>query len=153
MMSDKGIMLINVGLLAQISNEAELAFIISHELAHYTQKHEWNKKKKKDSDLSLSNFLLKHNRSREQELEADALAMTMLSLSSYESNCYDGIFDVLLYNDSPYDEIPFTRNTVEESFYQFPENYFLEDVETIIIKENYIDTLSTHPNISSRRNE
>lgn len=152
MMSEKGIMLINTGLLAQISNEAELAFIMLHELSHYTLKHGWDKKHK-DSDVSLSNFLLRHNRSREQELEADAHAMNMLSLTSYDINCYDGVFDVLLYNNSPYDEIPFTREIVEESFYQFPENYFLNDVEAIVVRDNYIDTLSTHPNIARRREE
>ncbi len=37
--TDKGMIFINIGLIAQLSNEAELAFILSHEIIHYTEKH------------------------------------------------------------------------------------------------------------------
>ena len=54
------VILINLGLLAQIQNESELAFIISHELIHIVNKHiekeKVEKKKKKKTD-SLFNQL------------------------------------------------------------------------------------------------
>ncbi|OQA91811.1 MAG: hypothetical protein BWY27_00488 [Bacteroidetes bacterium ADurb.Bin234] len=40
---------------------------------------------------------------------------------------------------------------METDFYQFPENYFLSAVTPIRSRDNYIDTLSTHPNIQKRR--
>ncbi|MEG2071341.1 MAG: M48 family metallopeptidase, partial [Bacteroidales bacterium] len=37
--TENGIFLINLGLLAQVSNESELAFIIAHEISHYAENH------------------------------------------------------------------------------------------------------------------
>ena len=37
--TDQGIIFINTGLLAQLENEAQLAFILCHEIVHYTEKH------------------------------------------------------------------------------------------------------------------
>ena len=100
MMSEHGILLLNLGLLAQLSNESELAFILAHEMGHYSLKHRWEKSKKRDK--SLSTFLRKHNRSRENEMAADAYALKLLSQSPYSTDSYDGAFDVLLYNTFPY---------------------------------------------------
>ncbi|NLE63355.1 MAG: M48 family metalloprotease, partial [Bacteroidales bacterium] len=70
--TENGIILINVGLMAQVSSESELAFIISHEIVHYVEHHlihlnnyedKLNKKEYKDY------YIKYHNRSREQEIE------------------------------------------------------------------------------------
>ena len=37
--TDDGIILVNIGLLAQLENEAQLAFILCHEVAHFTESH------------------------------------------------------------------------------------------------------------------
>ena len=37
--TENGIILINMGLLAQLSNESELAFIMAHEIVHYVEHH------------------------------------------------------------------------------------------------------------------
>ena len=37
--TDKGIMFVNLGLIAQSGSESQLAYILSHELIHYIKKH------------------------------------------------------------------------------------------------------------------
>lgn len=153
----KGIILVNLGLIAQISNESELAFILAHEIAHYAEQHSYQKKEeitqhKRNKKHELVNYLRFHTRSREIELEADRIAFERYySGSSYSFSTITGVFDVLQYHYLPFDEIPFPRDYVETSFYQFPDNYFLPSVNPIQSREDYIDTLSSHPNIKKRR--
>ena len=40
----RGYIFVNLALIAQTENEAEIAFILSHEITHYTKKHSLNKK-------------------------------------------------------------------------------------------------------------
>ncbi|MEG1555543.1 MAG: M48 family metallopeptidase [Bacteroidales bacterium] len=153
--TENGIFLINLGLLAQVSNESELAFIIAHEISHYAENHilKLSNYKDKLNNKEYKDFYLNyHNRSREQELESDKLALERyFKKSPYSYEVLDGTFDVLQYSELPFDEIPFTRSYVETNFYQFPDNYFLPSTAPIRSREDYIDTLQTHPNIEKRR--
>ena len=147
-----GTVLVTMGMLAQVTNEAELAFVLAHEIAHYSERHGKNDDtKSKDKDV-VSRYMRHHQYSREQEFTADRVGLTTYFKDSpYSYDILDGIFDVLLYADLPFDEIPFQRSEVEADFYQFPDNYFLKTVANIPDRSNMIDTLLTHPNIEKRR--
>lgn len=155
--TENGIILINVGLIAQVSNESELAFIISHEIIHYVEHHIIKMNNYEDvfnkNRNEYKEFYLKyHNRSRENELEADKLGLERYyQHSPYSYTALNGVFDVLQYAEFPFDEIPFQRSYVETNFYQFSDNYFLSTVTPIRIRDDNVDTLSTHPNIQKRR--
>lgn len=148
-----GTILINMGMLAQVTNEAELAFVIAHEIAHYSEQHgtlgQKNKSKNKDF---VTDYLQTHQYSRDQEFAADRVGLTQyFKNSSYSFDVLDGIFDVLLFANLPFDEIPFDKSEVETEFYSFPENYFLKTVATISDRSTVVDTFLTHPNIEKRR--
>ncbi|MDR2867936.1 MAG: M48 family metallopeptidase [Bacteroidales bacterium] len=144
-----GFLLVNIGLLAQASNEAEIAMVLAHEVAHYALKH--NYVDRPDND-DVATFLKKHAASREQESEADVKGIARFyAYSNYGYSAFDGAFDVMQYGDLPFDNLPFDRSLVENSCYHFPDNYFLINVKAISNREDYIDTLSTHPNIAKRR--
>jgi predicted Zn-dependent protease len=147
-----GTILVTMGMLAQVTNEAELAFVLAHEIAHYSEHHgQKDNSKNKDKD-AVSRYMRHHQFSREQEFAADRVGLTTYYKDSpYSYDILDGIFDVLLYADLPFDEIPFQRSEVETDFYQFPDNYFLKTVANIPDRSNMIDTLLTHPNIEKRR--
>ena len=152
--TEHGRIVVNEGLLAQVSNEAELAFILAHEIAHYAEHHnlqfDYNSRKLRSDFVAY--FLNYFNRSREQEAEADRLALERyFGHSSYSYAVMDGAFDVLQYGDLPFNEIPFEQKLVETSFYQFPANYFLENVAPITDRSGITDTISTHPNLVKRR--
>ena len=144
---------VTTGLLAQLQNESELAFILAHEIAHYAEKHlEKEKKvKKKDKKYDVGGFL-RMVRSREQETEADRIAFERYYQNSkYSYEALDGVFDVLQYSYLPFDEVEFERAFVESEYYTFPDKYFISAVTPIRSREDYVDTLLTHPNLAKRR--
>lgn len=150
-----GLVLVNLGLLAQVSNESELAFVLAHEISHFVEKHGDVTSGKKDTikDRNMLDYYVKYqNRSREQETAADRIALTrFFANSGYSYNAMMGVFDVLQYSDLPFDEVPFPKDMVETDFYQFPSNYYLANVASITNRDNMVDTLFTHPNIAKRR--
>jgi hypothetical protein len=145
----QGYIFVNVGLLAQATNEAEIAFILAHEIVHIADKHNAIKLEK---NKELDYYLSRHNRSREQENDADRYALQRYFASSkYSYKAVDGVFDILQYSYLPFDNIPFKRATVETDFYTFDDKYYLANVKPVRSREDYIDTLSTHPNLLKRR--
>ena len=153
--TSSGMLFVDMGLLAQVSNESELAFVLGHEIAHYTENHVPQTKDFKDSlkERDRVEYYMKyHTRSRAQELEADRVSIERyLRQSPYSLVVLDGIFDVLQYSDLPFDEVPFDKSLVETDFYQFPENHYLKTVTPISNRADMVDTLFTHPNIERRR--
>lgn len=153
--TEQGFVLVNLGLIAQVSNESELAFVLAHEISHFVEHHitELEKYREKISPQDYKDYFLRyHNRSRETEMAADKWAIERYYKNSpYSYEVLDGVFDVLQYAYLPFEEIPFPRSFVETDFYQFPENYFLTSMAPISKREDYMDTLSTHPNIQKRR--
>lgn len=148
-----GVILVNMGMLAQVTNEAELAFVIAHEIAHYSEHHGTLKQKDKSKNKDFVNdYLATHQYSRDQEFAADRVGLTQyFQKSPYSFDVLDGIFDVLLYAYLPFDEIPFERSEVETGFYTFPETHFLKTVANISDRSSVVDTFLTHPNIEKRR--
>lgn len=158
---DDYIIVVNTGLLAQVQNESELAFILSHEMVHIVNKHiekqneKQSKKERREhstGDVLRDQFMTYHYRSREHEFEADKEGFEKyFKNSGYNIYSVDGVFDVLQYNYLPYDEIVFNKSFLENSTFSFPSDYFLLNLNPIRSREDYIDTLSTHPNIAKRR--
>lgn len=159
-MTGQGMMFVTTGLLAQVENESQLAFIIGHEAIHYYKNHSWEsitkKNKKRDSksnaDQEMIDFVRYHNRSHEMENEADALCLEMFySKSPYVQNTVDGVFDVLQYGYLPFDEIVIDTNYFDTKYFHFSSDYFLQTVAPITARDDYDDTKSTHPNLLKRR--
>ncbi len=158
----QGMVFVNAGLVAQVENEAQLAFILSHEIVHYYRNHSLeelvgkkeNGKTKRDTDeerSALNEFLRRHNRSREMENEADSLGIAMFYLRSpYAKNVTEGVFDVLQYSALPFDDIPFDTTWFNTPYFQLS-GCWLDTVADITSRDNYDDSRSTHPNILSRR--
>jgi len=160
--TDKGIIIVNLGLIAQLENEAQLAYILSHEIIHYVKKHNMNlfleKKnifqgKDEYKRLSISERYFATNfRSQEMESEADKLGLNdIYDQSNYSLKVIDGVFDVLQYSYLPFDDVPFDTTFFETPYMKFPHNYFLAEINQIKGDEDYDETKSTHPSIKSRR--
>ncbi|MBR3828617.1 MAG: M48 family metallopeptidase [Bacteroidales bacterium] len=156
----QGMVFVCTGLVAQVEDEAQLAFIISHEIVHYLRKHSLEEisRRKRDSDdieaetQEMRDFIKYHNRSREMESEADSLGLQMFYLPSpYAKDVTEGVFDVLQYGYLPFDELVFDTAYFNTPYYQMPSDYFMKEVDPITARDDYNDSLSTHPNILKRR--
>ena len=155
---ENGMVVVNTGLLAQLQNESELAFILAHEIVHIQEGHiqaerEAAKKERRATRQTLPDVLVTSQyRSREHETEADRLAFQrFFAKTAYSYEALDGVFDVLQYSYLPFDEIPFDRRFVEAACFHISDDYFLAAVTPVRARENYADTLSSHPNLQKRR--
>jgi len=150
----KGTIFVNLGLIAHCSNEAELAFIICHELAHYTKNAEDRLKYDPSKIKDIDYYLKYHAQSREQELQADKFGfLEFFKDLGYSFEVIEKVFDMLQYSNLPFGEKKFTREFFENDNYHLDSLYFPKQINPVSSRENYVDTLSTHPNILSRRLE
>lgn len=153
----QGMIFVTTGFISQLADEAQLAYVISHEIVHYYRNHNMElisrrDKKTADEEQQIADFLKYHCRSREMESEADSLGLTMFYINSpYDKNVVDGVFDVLQYAEMPYEEIPFDTNYFNTPYYRVRSECWLDEVAEITSRDDYDDSLSTHPNIKKRR--
>lgn len=161
--TNQGYIFITTGLLSKVENEAQLAFVLSHELMHYKYKHAYksyvNDKilDKKKAGLGIAGidlkYLAKSNYSRDNESEADIKGFELFSKTKYSLSAPKGVFDMLKFSTQPFGNASFDVNAFLGSQYIiFPESYILENVdEPVGEDEDEDDLLSTHPNLKKRR--
>lgn len=155
----KGYIFVDIGLITQAANEAQLAYVLSHEIAHFVKNHnlktyiefkkiekeKYKKKTFQDRDIKMFTF------SKANETEADIVGYEMFKKSSYDLNSINTVFDVLQYSYLPFDEIKFDSTFFNDGDYIIAGKYFLKKTQEIKKKEDYDDTRSTHPNIKKRK--
>lgn len=160
--SANGIIFINLGLIAQLETEAQLAFILSHELIHFTNKHvldqyiEEDKVRKgedifknKSEDFKLDE-LSKYSKNHEFEADEDGFKK-YFEKSGYTQRAAVEILEILQYAYLPFDVVAFDKSIFENENFIIPNSYLLEKVSTIKAVDDYDDENSTHPNLLKRK--
>lgn len=155
--SASGTILMTVGLLAQLENEAQLAYILCHEITHYRREHmlkgylnrEELKNRENTPYYLLQSSYLSYN--QEQEFEADRLGLDLFLQSSYSKKEAIRTFDVLEYSNLPFDDVPFDTLFFNQDYMKIPVGYYEKEVDPIYSDDNYDDKNSTHPNVRKRR--
>ncbi len=158
--TNNGIVMVTTGLMAQLENEAQLAFVLSHEISHYKLKHSYESYKKSQDIMTSKRYddlgtdeklikLLKY--SKEHEAEADVEGLKMFAKAGYDKNESIKMMDILLYSYLPFDEIPFPKDFFNDSFYKLPAQYFPDSATPISAAEDEDDEENSHPNIEFRK--
>ena len=149
--TDQGIVFVTTGLLSQITSEAQLAFILAHEISHYQQEHvldsySYQRENRSASIEQMSVY------SQERELEADRLGLEMYARAGYSKDEIIPTFDVLLYSYLPFDEVQVPNGYLQDfdSLY-IPSNLFPSEAYEIKAVEDEDDSKSSHPNIKTRK--
>lgn len=156
---DKGYVFINIGLIAQAETEAQLAYILCHEISHYTKKHHINgyvdnkKIERNGYDGKSKNDVLieKCQYSKEKESEADIEGFKLFEQTTYNLKQAEKSFDVLQYAHLPFELVEFKKAFFETDNYIIPKGYFLKEVSSIRNNSNEDDTEHTHPNTAKRK--
>jgi beta-barrel assembly-enhancing protease len=160
---DNGVILITTGLLAQLENESQLAYIIGHEITHYVKKHAINQfleekkmEKGKDSynDFSYNEKIIASlYYSKEDEFEADKESVNKyIANSKYSVKALESVFDVLQFSYLPFDDVAFDTTFFNTRYWSMPSGYWMGETKKVVVKEEDEDDLtSTHPNIKRRR--
>lgn len=150
--TDQGIVFVTTGLISQLTNEAQLAFILAHEISHYTEKHvvetfDWKTKNYRQNDRieNLSQY------SQDKEFEADKLGAKMYNEAGYSPDEIFSTFDVLMYSYLPFDEVEFPMSYFNSDKMFIPKTLFPDKKYEITAIEDYNDETSSHPNIKKRK--
>jgi hypothetical protein len=160
--SDEGNLFLTMGLLARIENEAQLAYVLCHELSHWIRKHGLEKvseevriKTEDNSKTFFSNeskVLALHSFSKEIELDADDLGFDLFVNAGYDVKEIGGVFDILALSSLPMDTssltytYPFVDIAIDNKYLADDGDKFDQD-----FIENEENDFSTHPMIASRR--
>jgi hypothetical protein len=157
---DKGFIFVNIGLLAQLENEAQLAYILSHEMIHVDKKHSVteyieNRRSQNDNTYDRADnedrVLAKYRFSKEQERDADVEGLDYIKKTNYSAKAVMGAFDVLQYSYLPFELPEFKRSFLEDDYLKLPDTLILKKTAAIKTNDDYDDSKSTHPNIRKRR--
>lgn len=158
--TDRGDIFINIGLLTYLETEAQLAFILAHEITHWTEKHNMDvfmeyegidrsdKSFRKKSDFNK--ILRKSNYSKKIEEEADAGGVKMFFRSSYGTSSLEKVFDMMASAHAPYTNDVFDLSYLNVNGVEFSDSLLLASVNPIKTYEED-QRLSTHPGIKKRR--
>lgn len=154
--TDQGMVFVTTGLIAQLTNEAQLAFVLAHEIIHYKEKHVLDLFDYTTTSSGLTynekvRFFSKY--SRDNEFEADLNGVKLYNEAGYNSEEIVKTFDVLIYSYLPFEELAFDKSYFNNEFMFVPENVFKHEVNEISAKSNYNDRLTSHPNIVKRTEE
>ncbi len=107
-----GTIIVNIGLLALLENEDQLAFVLAHEMAHVIREHPYqqyvHKQRLRDVQRrAVDNRKSSISYSVKNEYEADRIAIDFLKNSTYNLEEAANVFDILIYKDVNYnDELP-----------------------------------------------
>lgn len=158
--TDQGIIFVTTGLLAQLENEAQLAFILAHEVAHYTEHHV------RDGYVESKNIRKgkgKYNRlsyeekvgelsiySKDNEHDADSKGIEIFLNSQYDVETIFTSFEVLLYAYLPFEDTKFDSMFFNTENLIIPGTAFPDSINQISREEDFDDHLSSHPNVQKR---
>ncbi len=156
---DKGYLFFDIGLIAQAETEAQMAYIMSHEIAHYVKKHNINgyvKNKKIENDYysgktNADKLIEKCQYSKEYESEADIEGFRLFEQTNFNFAQAEKAFDVLQYAHLPFELVEFNKSFLETEYFKIPNGYFLKEVSSIRNNANEDDSKSTHPNTTKRK--
>ena len=160
--TDQGIIFVTTGLLSQLENEAQLAFILAHEITHYTENHSQisykdkqniSKGEKQYRDLSYNDRIRKLSvYSKSNEFNADKGALKLFINTDYDIEEVFSSFDILLYADSPFENIRFDTSFFNTDVLYIPGTLFSDTINKLEKNDTYDDYESSHPNIHKRIN-
>lgn len=148
--TEQGIIFVTTGLISQLTSEAELAFVLAHEISHYTSHHvvesfkyESGKRHRNIRDLSIY--------SKEKELEADKKGLQLYASAGYNPDELISSFDVLMYSYLPFDEVEINKSYFSSPLMYIPDDQFPTQKYDIKAVDDYDDSESSHPNIKKRK--
>lgn len=157
--TDQGDLFFTVGLLSHVKNEAELAFVVGHEIMHYIKQHNvqnFNNRIKVArgegayQGLSIDKGMEEiHSFSRDLEREADQLSLTYYLKSVYSPEAVSSALSMLRTSHLGYDEAPFRYRQIFGEFFDLPLELQPDSIPSMS-SDSTDDALSTHPNVSNR---
>lgn len=155
---------INIGLLARVENEAQLAYILGHEIMHVVNYHIINQKRSineeiqslNKSDIAIkSDFieLYKHEMSLAHEFEADFDGLNLFLLTEYDQQDAVSALGLLKMANSSilnYESSSALIYLTDSVYFKYLDSARIEKDSSQVDKKDDKKKLSTHPDIDIR---
>lgn len=157
---NNGMIFIHMGLLARLTSEAQLAFVIAHEIQHYKNHHVLKQYKKNtfqdlEEDVSRQETerwqIYNARFSRSQELEADREGLKLYLEAGYSLADAEAVFDVLRKADLQVENKNIPKSFFEGTYFKLPEILYPDSNYALVLKEETFDSLATHPACEERK--
>ncbi|MFN0204468.1 MAG: M48 family metallopeptidase [Bacteroidia bacterium] len=157
--SNDGIILVNIGLLAKLKNEAQLAFVLCHEISHFEQQHplkifqETRQSHHRQGGvfekLSMEERLFSQGTYTQQtEYQADSLGLQLYLSTGYATADIDDLFEKMESTQALYDSTIFDFSALNIQNLPFF-NLQTQAIEGIVDEEN--NPSLSHPNAAQRK--
>lgn len=149
----QGVIFVTTGLIAQTTSEAQIAFVLAHEIVHYEEKHSLNRYEYVLDNKSYSygeklRFFSDYN--RKNELEADSKGMQLYYKAGYSKEEMVKVFDVLLFSELPFEERPVPRDYFNSDLQYVNPQPWTKRKPNLPDYSDYDDKLASHPNNTRR---
>jgi beta-barrel assembly-enhancing protease len=158
--TNQGMIFVTLGLISQIETEAQLAFVLGHEIIHYKNKHLISTILEADkSQANRKSYYKNHDEnirklsqySRSLETESDSLGFYFMERAGYDLKAGLQVMDVLQFSYLPFEEEAFDYTLFETEHYKLPAKFKLDSVVPIKFEYDEDDSKSSHPNLNKRR--
>ena len=169
-----GTVIINLGLIASLDNESQLAFIMAHEISHYLKQHSVNDLKRTADAVTYDNVNQNSNRavfrrlqfSRDSEFDADGFAINLLATTNFDAMECITALEKLKVSDTLVDSDPqqvLLNKYFKSEYCDFDTSWTSEKAiaaihdraavtsESNLMTQDFGDLLSTHPEIEKRQ--
>ena len=160
--TDQGIIIVTTGLIAHLQSEAELAFILAHEISHFTRKHvreSYKEFNKSLNDNAMGGVYTEQARiaslsvySKLNELEADSVGLSLFLNSKYSPLASIAALEMLRTSDYPFECWNLDTNIFNSGGLIIPAIYFEQvDINHCFLRQfEGVRDVSTHPEIETR---
>jgi hypothetical protein len=161
--TQKGLVFVNMGLLAYVENEAQLAFVLAHELVHYFERHaiegfkEQKRLENKKGALRKMSYGARKNiyidYSKSLELESDRKGFDIFIKMGYHPYEALNVLDLLVGSEYAYFSGPVDSLCFDDAYYHLPAKYRKPQILPLGITDNEDDSLHFHPNVFKRKQQ
>lgn len=156
----QGILFVTTALVASMKNEAQLAYVLSHEIAHFVKKHQFQQFQYteeifnadlKNIHYSTDEKLVKSLKySKKSEYEADDYGMEIFLRAGYDPKYAIESLEILRLMELGSFAMNFNPELYEDEFFKLNVTLYGPDTTEVLERKTESDDHSTHPNTENR---
>ncbi|MEM9983874.1 MAG: M48 family metallopeptidase, partial [Bacteroidota bacterium] len=153
--SGRGFILVNVGLIAQLQSEAELGYILSHEIAHFVKQHglrlflertQSGTGLRPGIDKKVESLINENRWSQAMELEADRWGTRLFLSSGYDLGAVARSYELLTKADLPFFQADYHHAFLLPQGVSWPSRWAQDSLNMTEQWSSFLsDSLGSHP--------
>ena len=159
--TDDGIIFLNWGLIAKAKNEAQIAYVLAHEISHFQKEHiidNFRESAKMNQGVgvykkssNVERMTASSNYSKDLEFIADTAGLRTYLTTDYDLNACISLFDVLALSDAPFADEDFDYNIFQVDSTFRVKSDIVGNIQYEEIEPDGNENSETHPGLGDRK--